>query len=546
MKNFDVINLEQKHRQLQTELIQLQKEKEAIESQLENIGIPEQKMESGFSNMISTLQMEEKSNLLLDNNILRALVNKLVEPLYLKDNSLRYIFVNEQFSDLIGLERQHIIGKTDFDLFSERQARETWEIESKLLNTGIEVTKERAITTLNEDVKNVVVKNFRVNDFNGHLFILGKVTDVTKQIKLTQKFLEQKATMQAVLDNTHELIWLVDRDKRLKGFNKKFTHFFKKQFNETPKLTMPFSNFLDNGHFRRKWNKGFRQSLSGKTWSFVQEFNLEGKELVLEVIMSPVVQGNSISGVSCYTKDLTLTDKFQNELEIKNYELKKENNALDSFVYNVSHDLKAPLSSLKGLIELVKNTEDPSQIDLYADLMSKSVNNLDRFIQDILEASKNSRIKVSKEEINLKEIVSDIFEDLSFMDEAERVNKMVNVKQTGTFNSDSRCIKAIMNNLITNAIRYGNYYLDNPKVEVTAEITQHSANITISDNGIGIPEDHLEKVFDMFYRANEEKKGSGIGLYLVKEAVAKLNGTIALDSKVGKGTTFTIVLPTLN
>ncbi|MBX2844250.1 MAG: HAMP domain-containing histidine kinase, partial [Flammeovirgaceae bacterium] len=88
--------------------------------------------------------------------------------------------------------------------------------------------------------------------------------------------------------------------------------------------------------------------------------------------------------------------------------------------------------------------------------------------------------------------------------------------------------------------------LNNPKIEVTAEITQHSANITICDNGIGIPEEHQEKVFEIFYRANEEKKGSGIGLYLVKEAVAKLNGTIALESKVGKGTTFTIMLPTLN
>nr|MBX2840660.1 PAS domain-containing sensor histidine kinase [Flammeovirgaceae bacterium] len=489
MKNFDVINLEQKHKQLQSELIELQKEKDAIESLLQNISISKPTMESGFSRIISDFQAEEKSNLLLDSNILRALVNKLVEPLYLKDNSLRYIFVNEQFSDLIGIERQHIIGKTDFELFSERQARETWDIESKLLTTGVEITIERAITTSNEDVKNVVVKNFRVNDFNGHLFILGKITDVTKQIKLTQKFLEQKATIQAVLDNTHELIWLVDRDKGLKGFNKKFVNFFKKQFNESPKLTMSFSNFLNNGHFRRKWNKGFRQSLNGKTWSFIQEFNIEGKELVLEVIMSPVVQGNSISGVSCYTKDLTLTDKFQNELEIKNHELKKENNALDAFVYNVSHDLKAPLSSLKGLIELVKNTTDPSQIELYIDLMAKSVNNLDTFIQDILEASKNSKIIVSKEEIDLNEIVSDIFEDLSFMDEAEKINKIANVKQSATFCSDSRCIKAIMNNLITNAIRYGNYCLNNPKIEVTAEITQHSANITICDNGIGIPEE---------------------------------------------------------
>ena len=164
-----------------------------------------------------------------------------------------------------------------------------------------------------------------------------------------------------------------------------------------------------------------------------------------------------------------------------------------------------------------------------------------------MDYSRNARLEIEKEEINFNELLSEISNNLRFMgDPAKRqVDIRVNIAQDNLFYSDRNRLTIILNNLVSNAIRYQNEAIPDPFVDIQVNIDDKSANISISDNGIGIPKQFQDKIFEMFFRVSKNTTGSGLGLYIVKEAIEKLNGKIELSSEEGKGSTFNIYLKNL-
>lgn len=224
-------------------------------------------------------------------------------------------------------------------------------------------------------------------------------------------------------------------------------------------------------------------------------------------------------------------------------ELIKRNFELDSFVYRASHDLKAPLTSLMGLIRIAKTDTDIERMPMYFGMMDKSVSKLDNFIRDLTDFSRNARMETQWIEIDFRETIYELSENLRFMENAERVNMELEINQTEPFFSDPLRIGIILNNLISNGVKYFDPAKEDPRVKIIVETDHHQARIRIEDNGIGIGEEHMPKIFDLFYRATAESFGSGLGLYIVKNAVEKLEGTIIAISKLGEGTKFDITLP---
>jgi signal transduction histidine kinase len=233
-----------------------------------------------------------------------------------------------------------------------------------------------------------------------------------------------------------------------------------------------------------------------------------------------------------------------NEAEAQKEALLKANGELDKFVYSVSHDLRAPLKSMKGIIDLSEDeTQDPLLLEHFQ-LLKGSLKKLDDFIMDILEYSRNSRMEVKKQEINFKELLNDITENLKYMgDKNRQVAIKVNINQTTSIHSDKSRLNIIINNLVSNAIRYQNAEIPNPFVDINIDTSDTETGIIIKDNGIGISKELHEKIFEMFYRVSEESVGTGIGLHIVKEAVTKLNGNIKVQSEMGLGSTFIINIP---
>jgi signal transduction histidine kinase len=231
------------------------------------------------------------------------------------------------------------------------------------------------------------------------------------------------------------------------------------------------------------------------------------------------------------------------ELVENNMLLSKTNAELDRFVYSTSHDLRAPLTSIMGLINITLDNQNPNEVKRYLSLMKDRVHSLDDFIKDITDYSRNNRLEIKREPVKLADLAHEVWESLKFSPEAVNIDFLIEIPQDIYIESDKNRLRVIISNLISNAVRYHDLKKENQYIRLHYQIKGRVSYIKVEDNGQGIASEYHSKIFDMFFRANEQSKGSGLGLYIVKEALAKLSGSIKLESTVGVGTTFTIVLP---
>jgi signal transduction histidine kinase len=229
----------------------------------------------------------------------------------------------------------------------------------------------------------------------------------------------------------------------------------------------------------------------------------------------------------------------------QNETLIKINQELDSFVYSISHNLRAPLMSVLGLLDLARNESNSTIINQYHEMMKSSVCKLDETLKEILEYSRNARQGLVVNEIDFQKTINDNFERMQFMPGYERIQKDIFIEGESQFYSDHYRLSLILNNLISNAIKYSDPQKETSFIHITINLRPDKVTLIFKDNGIGIENNYIQKVFNMFFRATEKNEGAGLGLYIVKEAVDKLGGTIELESQVGKGTVFKIELPNL-
>ena len=234
--------------------------------------------------------------------------------------------------------------------------------------------------------------------------------------------------------------------------------------------------------------------------------------------------------------------KTREDLKQRNEELQKANEELDKFVYSVSHDLRSPLTSILGLLAFIESESTEPDTIKHAEMIRTSVNRLDEFIKNILSYSRNSRTGVIVQEIALHETVTDIVGSLQRMKEATGIRYEINIKQGQPFYTDRIRLNTILENLISNAIKYHKQEASERYIKVEGYSDNENLHLTVMDNGIGIEAAYHQKIYEMFFRLSSKKEGSGIGLYIVKEAIEKLQGSIEIESEEGTGTTFTITL----
>jgi signal transduction histidine kinase len=227
----------------------------------------------------------------------------------------------------------------------------------------------------------------------------------------------------------------------------------------------------------------------------------------------------------------------QNEL------LKKANTELDRFVYSASHDLRAPLTSVLGLISLAKETDKDHEIRKYLGLMKDRIHSLEGFIHDVTDFSRNSRLAVEKQNVPIAPLILDVWEGLRFIAGADAIRFKMDVEHDLHFVTDPSRIRIVLGNLLSNAIRYHNLTRIDPYVKVSAYKNNHALHLEVEDNGQGIDPQYKARIFDMFFRAHENSKGSGLGLYIVSETLAKVSGSIGVESVLGKGTIFRVSIP---
>ena len=266
--------------------------------------------------------------------------------------------------------------------------------------------------------------------------------------------------------------------------------------------------------------------------------SIKGYLLCVNILFIFLIFGCITSYYFMMTKKLIQSKK---ETEINNEHLVVANNELDKFVYSASHDLRSPITSLKGLIEVAQLEESPSEIKKYLRLMYKSLVKQDQFISDIVDYSRNKRKDILWERVEISELIEDVL--LQHISQYSKEEVVIEKDLCiDSLYSDSLRLRIILNNLISNALKYADTEKEQIKLFLRFYASDEDYIIEIEDNGIGIREELLQRIFEMFFVTNTNL-GSGLGLYITKQAVENLNGTISVDSVVGQGTLFTITIP---
>lgn len=229
-------------------------------------------------------------------------------------------------------------------------------------------------------------------------------------------------------------------------------------------------------------------------------------------------------------------------LENEREKLNKANKELDSFLYSTSHDLRAPIASILGLTYLGKIELQEERGRTFMVLIEERIRKLDMVIADILSLARSKKFDVKIEDIDFNQLLEDTIVDVKFSKGASSIALVYENNTQNIFHSDYHQMKVILSNIISNAVKYHNIEQPAPYIKVLFKRTNDRIEIAVEDNGQGIPEESLPKIFEMFYRASVTTEGTGLGLYIVQEALAKIKGSISVKSVLDKGSVFTILL----
>lgn len=237
----------------------------------------------------------------------------------------------------------------------------------------------------------------------------------------------------------------------------------------------------------------------------------------------------------------------EESLKRQNQELMKINSELDSFVYRVSHNLRSPLTSVLGLIQITRLgnlTED--ELSNYLSLMEKSILRLDSTIKDILDYSQNTRKEIEVKEVDLEKLAQETVNQFRYYEGFAKAEISIQVDNGVPFYSDPFRVNVILGSLVSNAVKFVDLTTKpKPHIDIVSRIDKEKALIKVEDNGVGIEKENIGRVFEMFFKTSQKGAGAGLGLYIVKEAVEKLGGTVSLVSERGRGTTVTVEIPNM-
>jgi two-component system, OmpR family, phosphate regulon sensor histidine kinase PhoR len=255
------------------------------------------------------------------------------------------------------------------------------------------------------------------------------------------------------------------------------------------------------------------------------------KERNLRIKTADIINDNELIGTVAVVQDIT--------------DIKRLENVRSQFVANVSHELKTPLTSIKGFAETLKFVEDPERRDKFLDIINDEAERLTRLINDILTLSSIEQHREDKSEtINVEEIVQDVYCLMKNTAESKNIKLQILRNKDIYIIGDRDKFKQMLINLVDNAIKYSE---EGAQVFIGTDIIQNKQIIWVEDTGVGMSNEHLSRIFERFYRVDKARSraegGTGLGLAIVKHIVLSLNGNIEVESQIGKGTKFTVSIP---
>ena len=321
--------------------------------------------------------------------------------------------------------------------------------------------------------------------------------------------------------------------ERIKGYTPKeiigrhFSVFYMREAIEKRFPQFELRKALELGHFE---DEGWR-------------IRKDGTAFWANVIITPIYNSDKrLLGFAKITRDLTERRRNE-ELMLKNNELIKINNELDNFVYAASHDLKAPITNLEGLLIALREDMECEEIEKHRNLlqlMENTVGTLKNVIADLSDVTSVHNDKATPESVNIPALLGEVKENLAPLISRSKAEIIIDELAFEDLQYPRKNLRSILFNLVSNAIKYADPHRK-PKVKLSTTFSGSGDYVlSVEDNGLGIAPNQVNKIFSLFKRAHDHVEGSGIGLYLVKRILNNSGDSIMVDSRLGKGSTFSV------
>jgi len=385
---------------------------------------------------------------------------------------------------------------------------------------------------------------FTVKDANGKIkSLVSLIEDITDRKQAENAFFESEEKFRQLIESVDIIFWIREASHE----NFVYANPAYQQILDSDPLEL-YKNakvLLEKVHPQdhKKLNDFIENSFSREIKDFECRMIVNGKVKWLRI--NSYLLNSKIAGLRqiAIAEDVTFLKKAMEMVLQKNTELLKTNQELDQFVYRVSHNLRAPLTSILGLLELMTMHGLEEELAKYCSLIKKSISGLDYIIQEIVDYSKNARTQIVFDPIDLKAIIDETLENLNYLRENKniQIEKTINIEKE--IASDQERLKILFNNILSNSLKYCDPKKPVNLLFIKAVLDNGNLIVEIKDNGMGIHPDHKGKIFDLFYRGTDMSKGAGLGLAIAKEILNKLNAECELQSEVGTGTTFILRIP---
>lgn len=492
---------------------------------------------------------------------LKNVIDTVAAPLYVKNSRYEWILFNEAFRD--GRDPGSLVGKTDYHFLDRKTASRIRKIDRAVLGTGKTVTSEEVVPDARGRKRTIISTKSRFVDEWGEKFLIGFVADMTDRTRFEDIIRKNNSTLSAVLESTKDQILALDRKMRYIMFNKAHADSIRGLTGREIQVGDDFISVLP-GELIPIARKELKKAFTGKPHT--SEIPLPNKTILKTAFNAIRDENQEIVGVAIFAEDISERKKTEIKLKALNEELttqnwqlalreedlkmamdqlSERNFELDQLMYKTSHDLRSPLSSILGLVNLANLDPDKGNLGQYLAKIEGRIKKLDEFISSMVNYARVNRGEITVTEIDLGRTVKAMIQELEYLDNFSKIKTRIVVNHENIpFRNDLFLLKIIIGNVISNAYKYHNPEAKS-YLNITIDINPLSALLEFNDNGIGIREKHQGKIFDMFYRATERSQGSGLGMYIVRQAIEKIDGTISLTSKYGAGTTIRISIPNL-
>jgi len=232
----------------------------------------------------------------------------------------------------------------------------------------------------------------------------------------------------------------------------------------------------------------------------------------------------------------------ESKLLSSNNSLAETNYELESFIYRASHDFRTPLTTMKGILIASRLDKNPESHEKYFEMLQESTDRMDSYLLELMEITTNKHKKITSETINLSAFIKELIDEIGFIASLEKIDISFEHEADFTIVSDRTRLKILLRNILVNAVKYHDESKKRHLIKIGIAKENGGVKIDFWDNGIGIDENTLPKIFEMFYRGTHLSVGCGLGLYIAKTIAITLGYEITVESEIGQWTTATVYI----